>query len=192
MTSGSIVHTRLHDQWPPGISTVHAGLLEQVMSAHGWDDPTRSGQLAADIEEMVAHLVDGMHRNPLQRSFARFRVVVDDAARPVAGTQSVKHVGEHLRRVGELAGDVLGFLLGIAVVVDDVVARVRGSLRDHLDERDIADLTTAYRQGTTAPSLTAAHGLSLNSVKRLLHIAGVHRTSPTQRATKPTPTATHL
>jgi 2,4-dienoyl-CoA reductase-like NADH-dependent reductase (Old Yellow Enzyme family) len=65
------------------------------------------------------------------------------------------------------------------------------SPRDHLDERDIADLITAYRDGATAASLAAAHGLNLTSVKRLLHIAGVHRTSPTQRATKATQTATH-
>ena len=64
------------------------------------------------------------------------------------------------------------------------------SLRDRLDERDIADLITAYRDGATAASLAAAHDLSLKSVKRLLHIAGVRRTSPTQ-ATKATPTATH-
>lgn len=74
-------------------STLPAGLPEQVMSAHGWDDPTRSGQLAADIEEMMVHLVDGVHRNPPQRSFARLRVVVDDAARPVAGPQPIKHIG---------------------------------------------------------------------------------------------------
>jgi hypothetical protein len=51
-----------------------------------------------------------------------------------------------------------------------------------------ADLITTYRQGATAASPTAAHSLSLKSVKRLLHIAGVHRPSPTLRAK---PTATH-
>jgi hypothetical protein len=66
-----------------------------------------------------------------------------------------------------------------------------GSLRDRLDERDIADLITTYRQGTTAASLAAAHGLSLESAKRLLHIADVRRTLPTRRATKATPAATH-
>jgi 2,4-dienoyl-CoA reductase-like NADH-dependent reductase (Old Yellow Enzyme family) len=52
------------------------------------------------------------------------------------------------------------------------------SLRDRIDERDIADLITAYREGATAASLAAAHGLSLKSVKRLLNTAGVRRTSP--------------
>ncbi|MCA1605828.1 MAG: hypothetical protein LC775_10230 [Acidobacteria bacterium] len=50
-------------------------------------------------------------------------------------------------------------------------------LRDRFDERDLAELINAYREGATATSLTAAHGVSLKSVKRLLHIAGVRRTS---------------
>ena len=45
------------------------------------------------------------------------------------------------------------------------------SLRDRLDERDITDLITVYRN-SAAPSLTAALGLNLKSIKRLLHIAG--------------------
>jgi hypothetical protein len=64
-------------------------------------------------------------------------------------------------------------------------------LRDRLDEREIAELISAYREGTTVASLATAHGVSLN-YQRLLHIPGVRRTSPTQRATKTTPTATHL
>ena len=65
------------------------------------------------------------------------------------------------------------------------------SLRERLDERDIAELITAYRDGATATSLAAAHGVSLKSVKRLLRIAGIRRTSPTRQATKATPAATH-
>jgi hypothetical protein len=49
------------------------------------------------------------------------------------------------------------------------------SLRDRLDERDIVNLITAYREGATATSLAAAYGLSLESVKRLLHTADVRR-----------------
>ena len=56
------------------------------------------------------------------------------------------------------------------------------SLHERLDERDIAELITAYRDGTTAASLTATHGVSLRSVKRLLHTAGIRRTSPTRQA----------
>ena len=37
----------------------------------------------------------------------------------------------------------------------------RASLRERLDERDIADLITAYRGGITAASLTATYGVSL-------------------------------
>jgi 2,4-dienoyl-CoA reductase-like NADH-dependent reductase (Old Yellow Enzyme family) len=65
------------------------------------------------------------------------------------------------------------------------------SLRERLDERDITELITAYRDGATAASLAAAHGVSLSSVKRLLHSAGVRRTPPTPQFTKATPTGTH-
>jgi hypothetical protein len=50
------------------------------------------------------------------------------------------------------------------------------SLRDRLTERDIAELGTAYRDGATAASLAADYALSLKSVRRLLHTAGVRRT----------------
>lgn len=50
-------------------------------------------------------------------------------------------------------------------------------LRGRLDERDVAELITAYRESTTTTaSLAADYGLSLTSVKCLLHIAGVRRT----------------
>lgn len=45
-------------------------------------------------------------------------------------------------------------------------------MHDRLNERDIADLITAYREGAAA-SLAADYGLSLKSVKRFLHIAAV-------------------
>jgi hypothetical protein len=47
------------------------------------------------------------------------------------------------------------------------------SLRERLTERDIAELITAYRDGATATSLAATHDVSLRSVKRLLHAAGI-------------------
>ncbi|MGH3804173.1 MAG: hypothetical protein ACRDTD_29370 [Pseudonocardiaceae bacterium] len=64
------------------------------------------------------------------------------------------------------------------------------SLRDRLDDRKIAELITAYRNGATAASLAATHGVSLSSVKRLLHTTGVRRTLSTRGSTKATPTAT--
>ena len=54
------------------------------------------------------------------------------------------------------------------------------SLRDRLDEHDIASLITAHRDGATVTSLTAVHGLSPTSVTRLLRIASVRRTSLTR------------
>jgi hypothetical protein len=65
------------------------------------------------------------------------------------------------------------------------------SLRERLDERDITELITAYRNGATADSLATKHDVSLSSVKRLLHSAGVRRTPPTPQSTKATPTGTH-
>ncbi|HZD16096.1 MAG TPA: hypothetical protein VE196_13430 [Pseudonocardiaceae bacterium] len=65
------------------------------------------------------------------------------------------------------------------------------SLRERLTERDIAELITAYRDGATAASLAADFALSVKSVKRLLHTAGVRRTPPVRRATKATPVTTH-
>jgi hypothetical protein len=65
------------------------------------------------------------------------------------------------------------------------------SLRDRLDERDIAELITAYRGGATARDLASAHDLSLSRVKRLLRIAGVRRTPPTRQSEKAVPAATH-
>ncbi|MBV9160898.1 MAG: hypothetical protein JO281_04920 [Pseudonocardiales bacterium] len=49
------------------------------------------------------------------------------------------------------------------------------SLRERLDERELAELITAYRDGATAASLATIHGVSLSSVKRLLHTAGARR-----------------
>lgn len=49
------------------------------------------------------------------------------------------------------------------------------SLRERLDERDIAEMITAYPNGATAASLATTHSVSLKSVKRLLRTAGVRR-----------------
>jgi hypothetical protein len=65
------------------------------------------------------------------------------------------------------------------------------SLRERLDERDIADLIIAYRKGATAASLATIHGVSPSSVKRLLNTAGVRRTTSTRGSIKATPTATY-
>ena len=65
------------------------------------------------------------------------------------------------------------------------------SLRERLNEREIADLITGYRDGATAASLAATHGVSPRSVKRLLRTAGIRRTTPTRQAPKATSTAAH-
>ncbi|HKS51979.1 MAG TPA: hypothetical protein VJS67_08930 [Pseudonocardiaceae bacterium] len=62
------------------------------------------------------------------------------------------------------------------------------SLRERLDEREIAKLITAYRNGATAASLATIHGVSLRSIKRLLHTAGARRTPSTPGSRKARPT----
>jgi 2,4-dienoyl-CoA reductase-like NADH-dependent reductase (Old Yellow Enzyme family) len=66
------------------------------------------------------------------------------------------------------------------------------SLRERLDEREITKLITAYRNGATAASLATTHGVSLRSVKRLLHTAGARRAPSTRGSRKATPTTTYL
>ena len=78
---------------------------------------------------MVANFVDRVHGYPAQGSFGAARIVVHDAAVPVVDTESVEDVGEQLRRHGELAGDVGGFLLCVAVVLDSFVAPHRCTRR---------------------------------------------------------------
>jgi hypothetical protein len=65
------------------------------------------------------------------------------------------------------------------------------SLRERLDEREIAELITAYRNGATIASLAAAHGVSLSSVKRLLRTAGIRLRPSTRGSAKARPTAAY-
>jgi 2,4-dienoyl-CoA reductase-like NADH-dependent reductase (Old Yellow Enzyme family) len=58
------------------------------------------------------------------------------------------------------------------------------SLRERLDEHEIAELITGYHHGATAASLATAHGVSLSSVKRLLRTACICRTPSTRGSTK--------
>lgn len=64
------------------------------------------------------------------------------------------------------------------------------TLRERLDERDIAELIIAYRKGATAASLAFIHSVSVTSVKRLLRTAGVRRAPSTRGSEKATPTTT--
>jgi hypothetical protein len=82
----------------------------------------------------------------------------------------------------------------VALASPEHIARPRAkrlwSLRERLDERDIAELITAYRKGATAASLAITRSVSLTSVKRLLRTAGVRRTPSTRGPEKATPTTT--
>jgi DNA-directed RNA polymerase specialized sigma24 family protein len=63
----------------------------------------------------------------------------------------------------------------VALASPERAARPRAkrpwSLRERLDERELTELIIAYRDGATAASLATTHGVSLSSVKRLLHTA---------------------
>ena len=82
----------------------------------------------------------------------------------------------------------------VALASPERTARPRAkrpwSLHDRLDERELAELTTGYRNGATAASLAEDYSLSLSSVKRLLRTASVRRAPSTRGSEKPTPTTT--
>jgi hypothetical protein len=62
-----------------------------------------------------------MYRDPPQRPFASFRVVIDNFAIPVLGGQSGQDIAEQLRSIRDLAGHILGLLLGIPIVHNPLV-----------------------------------------------------------------------
>jgi hypothetical protein len=63
------------------------------------------------------------------------------------------------------------------------------SLRERLDERDIAELITTYRDGATTASLATTHRVNLTSVTPPTH-RGVRRAPSTRGPEKATPTTT--
>ena len=77
----------------------------------------------------MLRLVQRVYRDPSQRSFTGFRVVVDDHPLPVAGAQSGKDIAEQLCRVSELAGHILRLLLGIPIVNNSLIASRWGTVR---------------------------------------------------------------
>jgi hypothetical protein len=107
------------------------------------------------------------------------------------GQSTMKHVVELLAAYSHTAQAADLQLCHIMALSSPVRAarpstRRPWSLRERIDEREIAELITAYRNGTTAASLATTHGVSLTSVKRLLRTAGVRRTPSTQGSTKTT------
>jgi hypothetical protein len=65
------------------------------------------------------------------------------------------------------------------------------SLHERLDERELAELITAYRDGATAASLASTHGVSPSSVKRLLRTVGARRAPSARGSRKARPTTTY-
>ena len=74
-------------------------------------------------------LVQCVYRDPSQRSFTGFRVVVDDHPLPVVGAKSGKDIAEQLCRVSELAGHILRLLLGVPIVNNSLIASRWGTVR---------------------------------------------------------------
>lgn len=70
----------------------------------------------------MADLVHGVHGNPAQRSLERSWVVVHDGPFPVVESEAREHVPKEKRCVTELARDDPRLLLGVAVVLDALVA----------------------------------------------------------------------
>jgi hypothetical protein len=87
--------------------------------------------LAANVQEVVACLVQGVYRDPPQRPLMGFWVVVDNCAISVVFTQLDKDIAEQLRSIGELTGHIFGLLLGIAIVLDSLIASHRRAVRSH-------------------------------------------------------------
>ena len=73
----------------------------------------------------MTDLVDGVDRYPSQRTLGPLGVIVNYASVPFITAQSVEHMGEHLRSISELAGNVMRILFGVAIMVDSLVAAHR-------------------------------------------------------------------
>jgi len=96
--------------------SVSPSVREQVISAH------RLRQLPADVEKVVAHLVHCVDGYPSQRALGPCRVVVHHSPLPIIWAQAGEHIGEQVRRVGQLPRHGCGFLLGVAVMFDSLVS----------------------------------------------------------------------
>jgi hypothetical protein len=69
------------------------------------------------------------HRHIAMLSFAGFRVVIDNRALPVVDGQPGEDIAEQLRRICELAGNILGMLVGIPIVHNPLVTSRRRTVR---------------------------------------------------------------
>ena len=81
---------------------------------------------------------------------------------------------EQLRTAGViLSGDGHGGNTGAEVATEGVVRSRR--LRDRFSPQDLQAMIDLYRSGTTAKQVAEKFGVSLRSVKRLLHQHGIRR-----------------
>lgn len=81
---------------------------------------------------------------------------------------------EQLRKVAAILMDDGQYVSASAEVPTTSVARLR-RLRDRFSSEDLQAMIDLYRSGTTAGQVAEKFGVSLRSVKRLLHRHGVRR-----------------
>src|SRR5918995_1700703 len=85
-----------------------------------------TSELTANVEKVVTRFVQGVHGHPAERSLTPRWVVVHRASPvPFFGRQSRKVIRVQMRGLSELAHNMLGVLLGVAVVVNTLVATHR-------------------------------------------------------------------
>lgn len=102
------------------------------------------------------HLVRGMNGHPPQRPLEPLGVAIDHFPLPVRWLQAGKNVREHVCRVIELAGNVTGVLIGVAVVLDSLIPThgierrpidpTSGQHSLALDEQHIAQMTAVLER----------------------------------------------
>ena len=86
------------------------------LSTSAWCSPRSfTGHLAAHVEQMMPHLVNGVNGKPPQRPLGAVRVGVDDRPVPAGGADPDQVIGEHQRGIAELPRYVLRVLPGIPV-----------------------------------------------------------------------------
>lgn len=78
-------------------------------------------KLPLDVRHVVLDFVHRVYGEPTEGSLGGCRVVVDDRPVPVTCVKARQHIGEELGRVSELARDIVGSLLRVAVMVDPFV-----------------------------------------------------------------------
>jgi hypothetical protein len=79
-------------------------------------------KLPQDVGRVVVDFVQGMDRQPAERTLCGSWIVVQNGPVPVADVEPRQHVGEELRSISKLACDIFRILRRVPVVVDALFA----------------------------------------------------------------------